>query len=372
MHVHSTASALSKLGVQRSLNVPECATEPGEVYELAKRRGMDFVTITDHDTIAGALALADMPDTFISEELTAWFKGEPQAVHVLCYGITPDDHEWLQAHSGDVEGCAEYLHSNEITRSTMGAADPCPIEFSTNLDDRDKVNRAVIVGPLMATGTQIAVGSPAVTGVGHVSIFDVDVTTGTFTCSAMLAASDVRFGRSMALVDLDGQGGPDHLLVGAPPTHAYLYTLPLSTGQAPAAMVTETGSTAFGTAVAALNIDGTAGDEMFVGDPDAKVGGKDAAGRVTVYGGAMMKALSSTAFPNPLSEHDPGDGHAYGSGIVSMTFCPANVGASSADGGASDGGAGGGVAACAPLPVIGATSKVYTYFGLKKPDPRVK
>ena len=27
-----------------------------EVYELAKRRGMDFVTITDHDTIAGVLA----------------------------------------------------------------------------------------------------------------------------------------------------------------------------------------------------------------------------------------------------------------------------------------------------------------------------
>ena len=262
--------------------------------------------------------------------------------------------------------------TNEKTHGSAGAADPCPIEFSSNLDDRDQVNRAVIVAPLTATGTQIAVGSPVKTGVGHVSVFDVDVATGTFTCAATLTASDVRFGRSMALVDLDGQGGPDHLLVGAPPTHAYLYTLPLSTGQAPAAMVTETGSTAFGTAVAALNIDGTAGDEMFVGDPDAKVGGKDAAGRVTVYGGAMMKALSSTAFPNPLSEHDPGDGYAYGSGIVSMTFCPANVGASSADGGASDGGAGGGVAACAPLPVIGATSKVYTYFGLKKPDPRVK
>ena len=28
MHVHSTASELSKLGVQRSLSLPECATEP--------------------------------------------------------------------------------------------------------------------------------------------------------------------------------------------------------------------------------------------------------------------------------------------------------------------------------------------------------
>jgi len=115
MHCHSTASQLSRLGVQRSLGLPECATPPEEVYELAKRRGMDFVTITDHDTIEGALALADRPDCFVSEELTARFAGEPQAVHVLCYGITPGDHEWLQAHSGDVEACAAYLRENEIT-----------------------------------------------------------------------------------------------------------------------------------------------------------------------------------------------------------------------------------------------------------------
>ena len=115
MHVHSTASELSKLGIQRSLALPECATEPEEVYELAKRRGMDFVTITDHDTIDGVLTLAHLPDVFVSEELTVHFKGERQAVHVLCYGITPEDHEWLQAHNDSVEACAEYLHSGEIT-----------------------------------------------------------------------------------------------------------------------------------------------------------------------------------------------------------------------------------------------------------------
>jgi glycosyltransferase involved in cell wall biosynthesis/predicted metal-dependent phosphoesterase TrpH len=114
MHCHSTASQLSRLGVQRSLGLPECATPPEEVYELAKRRGMDFVTITDHDTIDGCLELADRPDCFVSEELTARFAGEPQAVHVLCYGITPGDHEWLQAHAGDLEACAAYLKDNEI------------------------------------------------------------------------------------------------------------------------------------------------------------------------------------------------------------------------------------------------------------------
>jgi glycosyltransferase involved in cell wall biosynthesis/predicted metal-dependent phosphoesterase TrpH len=114
LHCHSTASELSRLGVQRALGLPECATPPEEVYELAKRRGMDFVTITDHDTIAGALQIADRPDAFVSEELTTWFRGEPQAVHVLCLGITPDDHDWLAARAGDVEEVAAYLHEREI------------------------------------------------------------------------------------------------------------------------------------------------------------------------------------------------------------------------------------------------------------------
>jgi glycosyltransferase involved in cell wall biosynthesis/predicted metal-dependent phosphoesterase TrpH len=114
LHCHSSASEISRLGVQRAAGLPECATPPEEVYELAKRRGMDFVTITDHDTIDGVLRIADRPDVFISEELTAHFRGERQAVHVLCFGITPADHEWLQAHSGDVEECAAYMHEREI------------------------------------------------------------------------------------------------------------------------------------------------------------------------------------------------------------------------------------------------------------------
>jgi glycosyltransferase involved in cell wall biosynthesis/predicted metal-dependent phosphoesterase TrpH len=117
LHCHSTASEVSKLGIQRSLGLPECATPPEEVYELAKRRGMDFVTITDHDTIDGCLAIADRDDVFISEELTAWFWGEPQAVHLLCFGITPDDHARLQERNRDLESCAEYLHSHEIACS---------------------------------------------------------------------------------------------------------------------------------------------------------------------------------------------------------------------------------------------------------------
>lgn len=119
MHCHSTASQVSKLGVQRAAGLPECATPPEEVYELARRRGMQLVTITDHDTIDGALSLAErpaeFPGVFVSEELTARFRGEPEmAVHVLCYDITPEDHAWLQANAGDVELCAAYMYERDI------------------------------------------------------------------------------------------------------------------------------------------------------------------------------------------------------------------------------------------------------------------
>src|ERR671916_2734024 len=115
LHCHSTASEISKLGVSRALGLPECATPPEEVYELAKRRGMDFVTITDHDSIDGALEIAERyDDAFVSEELTARFRGEPQAVHILVWGITPQDHERLQALAGDVEAVAEELSTRAI------------------------------------------------------------------------------------------------------------------------------------------------------------------------------------------------------------------------------------------------------------------
>ncbi len=121
MHCHSTASQLSRLGVQRSLGI-------ARVRDAAARRSTSWPSdggwtssrspTTTRST--AACELADRPDCFVSEELTARFAGEPQAVHVLCYGITPGDHEWLQAHAGDVEACAAYL-ARERDRLRTGA-----------------------------------------------------------------------------------------------------------------------------------------------------------------------------------------------------------------------------------------------------------
>jgi hypothetical protein len=262
------------------------------------------------------------------------------------------------------------LATTEVARKWSGDADPCPLWFSPDIPDP---NRAVIVDSALGSGMQIAVGTPVTSGTGHVTVFAVnvlDTTPAGFTCPVVLIGNEARFGRAMTLVDLDGTGGPDHLLVGAPPTRAYLYSLPLSTGQVPAATATDPDTMAggqFGAAVAAFDIDGKPGDEIFIGNPAGSVGGTTNAGRVSVYTGPLV-LVPTTVAPDPLAEHDPAAGHGYGSGIAGMTFCPGNVGGADAGTGTGDGG----VAACKRLPIIGSLSTVYTYFTLNKPDPRLK
>jgi hypothetical protein len=260
--------------------------------------------------------------------------------------------------------------SSVFSYVSQGAADPCPIDLSALLPNRARANRPVMIASLLGTGTQIAVGTPTTSGSGHVSIFNFDATSGAITCAAALTAPEAHFGVAMTLVDTNGDGDKDSLLVGAPPTHAYLFTLPLSNGQNPSATATEpmTGGD-FGGAVAALDLDGKPGDEMFVGNPDASVNDATTAGRVSIYTGATMTMLAGTTFPNPLVMHEPKSGHGFGAGIAGMPFCAGNT-PSSADGGTTTTDAG--LPLCTHLPLVGSLSKVYAYFTLKKPDPRAK
>src|SRR5215472_334778 len=68
LHVHSKHSNRPSEWILRQFGAPESFTEPRMVYRRARERGMDFVTLSDHDSIAGALEIAHLPGTFLSEE----------------------------------------------------------------------------------------------------------------------------------------------------------------------------------------------------------------------------------------------------------------------------------------------------------------
>ena len=66
LHVHSRYSDTSGTAGVRALRSAESFTDPVELYHAQRARGMDFVTVTDHNTLAGSLAIAHLPGTFLS------------------------------------------------------------------------------------------------------------------------------------------------------------------------------------------------------------------------------------------------------------------------------------------------------------------
>jgi predicted metal-dependent phosphoesterase TrpH len=98
LHVHTRHSGLTDdLAFLRSL---DCYSSPGDVYRVARARGMDLVTITDHDSLDGCLELLDAhpdaPDILVGEEVTCWWPGCDLEVHVGAYGISEAVHREIQ------------------------------------------------------------------------------------------------------------------------------------------------------------------------------------------------------------------------------------------------------------------------------------
>ncbi len=109
LHCHSRFSARSELYLARTFGVRECFTDPHLVYREAKARGMTHVTLTDHDTIAGALQLTDFPDFTMGEEISAFFPTEALHVHVLVWGLDEVQHREIAELRFNIFELAEYL-----------------------------------------------------------------------------------------------------------------------------------------------------------------------------------------------------------------------------------------------------------------------
>jgi len=86
LHVHSEYSKIEG-GALKRITHSESYTPPEEVYRIAKKRGMDFITITDHNSIQGALKISHFDDVFISEEVTTKFPEDGCEIHLITLNI---------------------------------------------------------------------------------------------------------------------------------------------------------------------------------------------------------------------------------------------------------------------------------------------
>src|SRR5690242_2395994 len=117
LHCHSEASNTAAEVVLNAIHCPECYSKPDAVFAQASGRGMDFVTITDHDTIDGVLRIRERANVIVGEELTCWFPEDQCKMHVLVYGITRDDHAHLQSVAKDIYEVARYVEERQIAHS---------------------------------------------------------------------------------------------------------------------------------------------------------------------------------------------------------------------------------------------------------------
>jgi len=116
LHVHSYHSGYA--GHLRFLRARDCYSDPEAVYRTAKARGMDVVTITDHDSISGCLEFLDRhpdaEDFFISEEIECRIPGTPVRVHIGAYDIDERIHREVQPLRGSVYETAAYLRGQGV------------------------------------------------------------------------------------------------------------------------------------------------------------------------------------------------------------------------------------------------------------------
>jgi len=115
LHCHSRFSVFKYF---RRANTRDCYNAPEDVYRIAKQRGMNYVTLTDHDSIDGALYLLnknpDLSDFFIGEEVETYFPETAQRIHIGVWDLDERQHREIQKLRPDIRELVPYMKSERL------------------------------------------------------------------------------------------------------------------------------------------------------------------------------------------------------------------------------------------------------------------
>jgi len=116
LHVHTVFSRYRHLKILRAR---DSYNDPQKVYDRCRDVGCDYVAITDHDTIEGALDLLSRrpelePTVIIGEEVETYFPDTGQWVHVNVLDVDEPTHEDLTHLKPDIYDLVGYLRSRGL------------------------------------------------------------------------------------------------------------------------------------------------------------------------------------------------------------------------------------------------------------------
>ncbi len=117
LNLHSRFSDRSADWLFRRFDFPDSYSQPRALYDLLRERGMDFVTLTDHNTLDGVLEIADLPGVFLSEEVTTYFPADRCKVHVLVWNLTERQHREIAVVRDNIFDLQAYLAREKLAHS---------------------------------------------------------------------------------------------------------------------------------------------------------------------------------------------------------------------------------------------------------------
>ncbi len=128
LHLHSRFSNRAPEWLFRRAGLPDSYSDPVQMYEKLRERGMDFVTFTDHNRIEGCLEIADRSGAFLSEQVSTRFPDDRCEVHLLVWNLNEAQHREIQALRENIFDLQKYLAAENLLH---GVAHPL-----YRLDDR--------------------------------------------------------------------------------------------------------------------------------------------------------------------------------------------------------------------------------------------
>ena len=114
LHVHSNFSNKASIWAMKKINCPESYTPPSLIDTEAKKKGMHYVTITDHNTLDGSLQIAHLPETFLSAEITVYFPENGCKAHVVVLDISEAHFKTAMALRKNVYEMTAFLRAESI------------------------------------------------------------------------------------------------------------------------------------------------------------------------------------------------------------------------------------------------------------------
>ena len=116
LHLHTLHSGWRRLHL---IDAHDSYLTPEAAFATARRRGMDFVCFTDHDSIDGALEFLsrhpeEEPRVIVGEEREVRLPGTAQWLHLAVYGLSERDHRDLARLKDDAFQAIAFLRERGL------------------------------------------------------------------------------------------------------------------------------------------------------------------------------------------------------------------------------------------------------------------